>query len=141
MSTAVRRPVAVKSKAASGPQTVNKRYESRNMSIFVRCSSLTPKIYFCRLQTELMSLMVRYPFAHMCCVLINDFLICTNAQHEQKNPIDTISAFPDGDNLFNWVASIKGIEGTVWHILLPLRTTTKRTDTDKFALGLCWLRV
>lgn len=69
-----------------------------------------------------MSLMVRYPFAFIFYVVINKIFLSTNPQLGQKNPIETISAFPDGDNLFNWVASIKGIEGTVWHLLPSIQT-------------------
>ena len=66
-----------------------------------------------RLQTELMNMMVR----ESCKKLIlesrrlqADPIRCASMQ---KNPIDSISAFPDGDNLFKWVASIKGVDETV----------------------------
>ncbi|XP_049848835.1 probable ubiquitin-conjugating enzyme E2 C [Schistocerca gregaria] len=31
-----------------------------------------------------------------------------------KNQVPGISAFPNGDNLFKWIASIRGVDGTVY---------------------------
>lgn len=58
-----------------------------------------------RLRQDLMKLMVRLSS-------LLHFTLVTSLMQTTCNP--GVSAFPDGDNLFHWVATITGADGTVY---------------------------